>query len=248
MVARRALVLVRHLDLCNFAPFIVDDGNVPFRDSCRHFDRDLNRDLFAQTQSLFIGGRSMPDGVLQPMTIDDFEEVAGHLRLQNEQLRCRLASSIPLERITTIVLNSEVLLRSVVMRRSGWTPSIVPAGDDQNVYIVVDDFGRDGCAYRETDVETADLETTITDLMEGQYHNPIRVVAFNTAERWSEDVSEDVAREIRRRCDLRGADVLSDRPRFRRLLRSAYTAVVTEAGLNMRITPMSAQCDTGDWL
>jgi hypothetical protein len=30
-----------------------------------------------------------------------------------------------------------------------------------------------------------------------------RVVAFNTAERWSEDVSEDVAEEIRRRCDLR---------------------------------------------
>jgi hypothetical protein len=28
------------------------------------------------------------------------------------------------------------------------------------------------------------------------------VVAFNTAERWSEDVSEDVARELRRRCDL----------------------------------------------
>ena len=28
------------------------------------------------------------------------------------------------------------------------------------------------------------------------------MVAFNTAERWSEDVSEDVAEEIRRRCDL----------------------------------------------
>jgi hypothetical protein len=26
------------------------------------------------------------------------------------------------------------------MRRPGWTPSIVPNGDDQNVYIVVDDF------------------------------------------------------------------------------------------------------------
>ena len=28
------------------------------------------------------------------------------------------------------------------------------------------------------------------------------MVAFNTEERWSEDVSEDVAEEIRRRCDL----------------------------------------------
>jgi hypothetical protein len=52
------------------------------------------------------------------------------------------------------------------MPRTGWTPSIVPEGDgdDQNVYIVVDDFGRNGRAYRETDVETADLETVILGL------------------------------------------------------------------------------------
>ena len=94
------------------------------------------------------------------------------------------------------------------MRRS-WTPSIVPSSNDQNVYIVVDDFGRNGRAYRETDVEAADFETTITDLMAGEYANPIRVVAFNTAEHWSEDVSEDIAREIRRRFDLQAADVPS---------------------------------------
>jgi hypothetical protein len=52
------------------------------------------------------------------------------------------------------------------MRRSGWTPSIVPKGDDQNVYLVVDDFGRNGRAYRETDVEAADLETVILGLLE----------------------------------------------------------------------------------
>jgi hypothetical protein len=89
------------------------------------------------------------------------------------------------------------------------TPSIVPRSDDQNVYIVVDNFGRNGRSYRETDVERADLETTIADLMAGEYRNPIRVVAFNTVERWSEDVSEDVAREIRRRFDLQAADVPS---------------------------------------
>lgn len=42
---------------------------------------------------------------------------------------------------------------------------IVPGGDDQNVYIVVDDFGRCGRCYRETDVEVADLETFIMDLL-----------------------------------------------------------------------------------
>ena len=88
------------------------------------------------------------------------------------------------------------------MRRSSWTPSIVPNDNDETVYLVADDFGRLGRAWREADYEATDLETLIQDLLTGQYSNPIRVVAFNTAERWSEDVSEDVARELRRRCDL----------------------------------------------
>jgi hypothetical protein len=96
------------------------------------------------------------------------------------------------------------------MRRTGWTPSIVPKADDQNVYLVVDDFGRNGRSYRETDVETADLETVIVDLLDGQYENPIRFVAFNTAEGWSQDVSEDIAQELRRRCDLQLRDVPSN--------------------------------------
>jgi hypothetical protein len=83
------------------------------------------------------------------------------------------------------------------MRRSGWTPSIVPNDADQTVYIVGDDFGRNGRCYREVDLEAADLETVITDLLEGQYKNPFRVVAFNTAEGWSQDVSEDIAQELR---------------------------------------------------
>ena len=95
------------------------------------------------------------------------------------------------------------------MRSPNWTPSIVPDGDDQNVYLVVDDFGRNGRAYRGTDVENADLETVIIDLLDGRYKNPIRVVAFNTAGGWSQDVSGDVADELRRRCDLQLRDVPS---------------------------------------
>lgn len=95
------------------------------------------------------------------------------------------------------------------MRRSIWTPSIVPGGADENVYLVEDCFGRKGCVWREADCESSDIETVITDLMAGQYHEPRRVIAFNTAERWSEDVSEDVAREIQRRADLAYEDVSS---------------------------------------
>ena len=93
------------------------------------------------------------------------------------------------------------------MRKSDWTPSIVLNETDQTVYLVADDFGKNGRAWRETDYETTDLESVIQDLLTGQYTNPIRVVAFNTAEHWSEDVSEDVAHEIRRRCDLQMRDV-----------------------------------------
>jgi hypothetical protein len=35
----------------------------------------------------------------------------------------------------------------------------------------------------------------------------VRVVGFNTAEGWSQDVSADVARELRRRCDEQMRDV-----------------------------------------
>jgi len=75
------------------------------------------------------------------------------------------------------------------MRKSNWTPSIVPGGDDHDVYLVLDDFGRNGQAWREADVETTDLETVTADLLGGQFNNPVRVVGFNTAEGWAQDVS-----------------------------------------------------------
>jgi hypothetical protein len=37
------------------------------------------------------------------------------------------------------------------------------------------------------------------DLLDDQYENPVRIVAFNTAEGWSRDVTLDIADEPRRR-------------------------------------------------
>src|SRR5215211_530505 len=54
------------------------------------------------------------------------------------------------------------------MRRS---PSIIP-GIDQDVFLVVDDFGSLSQAWRETNIGDTDLEMVICDLLEGQYHNP----------------------------------------------------------------------------
>jgi hypothetical protein len=88
-----------------------------------------------------------------------------------------------------------------------FVPSIVPNGDDQTFYLVINNYAKLGTAFAETDVAEADLETTITDLMSGQYNEPVRVVAFNTAEHWSEDASEDVARELLRRLELAGQEL-----------------------------------------
>jgi F420-0:gamma-glutamyl ligase len=95
------------------------------------------------------------------------------------------------------------------MRASHWTPSVVPDGAELTIYLVIDDFDRHGRVIRETDVGRADLESVIADMVSGQYNDPVRIVAFNTAERWAEDVSEDVARELRRRADLANEDLSS---------------------------------------
>jgi hypothetical protein len=93
---------------------------------------------------------------------------------------------------------------------SFWTPTIVPKGlNDQNVYLVVDDFGPVNRAYREVNVDAADFKTVIRDLIAGQYRNPVCVIAFNTVEQWSDDVSADVEREIRKRFDAAYNDVPS---------------------------------------
>jgi hypothetical protein len=52
--------------------------------------------------------------------------------------------------------------------------SIVPSGHDQAVYLVINNFGNLGAAFPETDVDKADLETVIGDLMSGQYSDSVR--------------------------------------------------------------------------
>jgi hypothetical protein len=104
-------------------------------------------------------------------------------------------------------LNTGSAIGASAMRKSTWTNSIVPYGADQTVYVVVDASGRCGKSFAESEVEHASLETVLSDLLSGRFHDPIRVVAFNTLEHWSTDVSSSVAREIQSRCDSDGSDV-----------------------------------------
>jgi hypothetical protein len=78
---------------------------------------------------------------------------------------------------------------------------------DETTFLVVDGLGALASGYRETEIERADLEAVISDLMTGQFSNPVRVVAFNTLEHWAKDVSADIAEEIQTRCDIDGVEV-----------------------------------------
>ena len=70
------------------------------------------------------------------------------------------------------------------------SPSIVPE-IDRDVCLVLDDFGPLlGRAWRETDVHDANFESVIADLLDGEYTNPICVIAFNTTKGSSHDISE----------------------------------------------------------
>ena len=95
----------------------------------------------------------------------------------------------------------------VSLPRAGWSPKLVPYGADQTVYLVVDSFSASGAVYRETEVERTEFETIIADFLTGQFNDPVRVVAFNTLEHWSDDVSEAIATEIETRCDIEGVSV-----------------------------------------
>ena len=81
-------------------------------------------------------------------------------------------------------------------------PNGVSSRADKVVYLVVDRVGspRDACC--KTKVEQTDIETIISNLIAGQFNDPLRVVAFNTLGHWSKDVSKEVAKEIQVRCDI----------------------------------------------
>jgi hypothetical protein len=89
-------------------------------------------------------------------------------------------------------------------------PRRVPQpSDDVIIYWVVNDFGQLGRPFLETDFAGADREMVIRNFLSGQYSNALRVVAFNTSEGWSRDVSEDIAGEVLERA-FDADDNLSD--------------------------------------
>jgi len=63
--------------------------------------------------------------------------------------------------------------------------------------------------FREMDLADADHEMLIRDFLSGEFDHPCRVIAFNTGEGWSRDVSEDIARTVVERA-CQGAQALAN--------------------------------------
>ncbi len=85
------------------------------------------------------------------------------------------------------------------------SPSIVPR--DEDVYLVEVDLGHWGRVWTEADSTSTNLETLLSDMLAGQHRDPVRVIAFNVSEGWSRDASADIARELRRRCEIEGREL-----------------------------------------
>jgi hypothetical protein len=73
--------------------------------------------------------------------------------------------------------------------------SLVPRTDDVDVYVVLDQL-RSGRVWREIDEELANEASVVEWVIEGQFDQPVRIVAFNSAEGWSRDVTEDIALKL----------------------------------------------------
>src|SRR5258707_12974972 len=81
-----------------------------------------------------------------------------------------VARSIPTvtarERLDRLWLESTFVAWRWVMRTSDRSPSIVPPGNDQDVYLVLDDFGgRIGQTWRETNADATRLETGVAGFL-----------------------------------------------------------------------------------
>jgi hypothetical protein len=71
---------------------------------------------------------------------------------------------------------------------------------NRDIYLVLDSFGEMGLAWRETITADTERATLVRDLLDGQYEDPVRIVAFNTTEGWSRDVTEEIADELQGYC------------------------------------------------
>jgi len=73
--------------------------------------------------------------------------------------------------------------------------SIVP-DTGHATYLVLDEIGTYGPIWREISDGEANEATIIDWIAQGQFDHPLRVVAFNTEEGWSHDMTRNIAMKL----------------------------------------------------
>ena len=79
-------------------------------------------------------------------------------------------------------------------------PAVEPTGNTEP-------SGKRPRAWPEADEDRTDRETVIGHLLAGQHSNPVQVIAFDVAQGWCRDVSEDIANELADLIAIDGRDV-----------------------------------------
>jgi hypothetical protein len=72
------------------------------------------------------------------------------------------------------------------------TVSLVPLYEGNDVYLVLDELVTFGRVWRELSEEAANEQTVLELIANGEFHRPMRVIVFNTAEGWSRDDTVDL--------------------------------------------------------
>ena len=73
--------------------------------------------------------------------------------------------------------------------------SVVP-NTEHVTYLLLDEIGSYGPIWREMSDGEANEATIIDWIAQGQFDCPLRVVAFNTEEGWSRDVTREIAARL----------------------------------------------------
>ena len=84
------------------------------------------------------------------------------------------------------------------LRMSKDAPPLAPTIEEA-VYLVLDDLGRYGRVFHETGENDGDEGTVVANILDGQYKEPVRVIAFNLSAGWVRDVTANIALSVLKR-------------------------------------------------
>jgi hypothetical protein len=73
--------------------------------------------------------------------------------------------------------------------------SIVPS-TEHTTYLLMDEIGEFGNVWREMAEGEANEATIVRWIIEGQFSRPIRIVAFDTDDGWSHDMTRNIAAKL----------------------------------------------------